>query len=214
MKAEAPKAAAEDTEKQPETYTTGEMARRSGSTLRTVRFYEEAGILQPLGRTVGGHRVFPRSQLDRLLLVSDMREAGLSLEAIRTLLDTKSRATSGGQAAVAAIGSLEQHLGALRSKLEVLSRLAGDLEETIAAASACRGCEEVKPSAEVCGGCGRVAPTDRLPRSMRVLWSIGERSPSRGDVEDASGAASSGAASSGAASSGPASSGAGRGARA
>jgi MerR family Zn(II)-responsive transcriptional regulator of zntA len=188
MKAEVPNAEAEVTEKQPETYTTGEMARRSGNTLRTVRFYEEAGILQPLGRTVGGHRVFARSQLDRLLLVSDMREAGLSLEEIRSLLETKSRATSGGHAATAAMGSLEQHLGALRAKIDVLARLAGDLEQTIAAAAACKGCEEVKPTAEMCGGCGRVAPTDQLPRSMRVLWSIGERSASKDDGVGSSGA--------------------------
>src|SRR5260221_5999883 len=60
-------------------YTTGEMARLSNNTLRTVRFYEEAGILRPVGRTEGGHRLFERPELDRLLLVSDLREAGMSL---------------------------------------------------------------------------------------------------------------------------------------
>src|SRR5512135_1014731 len=53
-------------------YTTGEMARLSDNTLRTVRFYEEAGIIRPVGRTEGGHRLFERAELDRLLLVSDL----------------------------------------------------------------------------------------------------------------------------------------------
>ena len=48
----------------PDTLTTGEMARLSKTTLRTVRFYEEAGILAPIGRTEGGHRVFERAQLE------------------------------------------------------------------------------------------------------------------------------------------------------
>lgn len=38
--------------------TTGEMARQSSNTLRTVRFYEEEGILRPVRRTDGGHRLF------------------------------------------------------------------------------------------------------------------------------------------------------------
>src|SRR5690348_9179110 len=60
--------------------TTGEMARLSNSTLRTVRFYEEEGILRPARRTEGGHRLFERTELDRLMLVTDMRMAGLSLD--------------------------------------------------------------------------------------------------------------------------------------
>src|SRR5258708_38990334 len=76
-------------------YTTGEMARLSNNTLRTVRFYEEAGILRPVGRTEGGHRLFERPELDRLRLVSDLREAGMSLEEIRTLLDARDKAPSG-----------------------------------------------------------------------------------------------------------------------
>ena len=59
--------------------TTGDMARKSGSTLRTVRFYEEAGILKPTQRTEGGHRLFEASELDKLRLVSDLRSAGFSL---------------------------------------------------------------------------------------------------------------------------------------
>jgi MerR family Zn(II)-responsive transcriptional regulator of zntA len=158
---------------EPETFTTGEMARRSGNTLRTVRFYEEAGILQPLGRTVGGHRVFSPAQLERLMLVSDMREAGLSLEEIRTLLEMKDRATSGGQAADQAIVALEGHLSGLRRKIEVLQRLASDLERTTAAADACRGCERTDISPATCSTCGRIEARSELPRGMRVLWSIG-----------------------------------------
>jgi MerR family Zn(II)-responsive transcriptional regulator of zntA len=156
-----------------ETFTTGEMARRSGNTLRTVRFYEEAGILQPLGRTVGGHRVFSPSQLERLLLVSDMREAGLSLEEIRTLLEMKDRAKSGGDAAKHAIAALEGHLGGLRRKMAVLDRLAADIEQTTAAANACLGCERTDISPDTCSTCGRVGTRGELPRGMRVLWSIG-----------------------------------------
>ena len=67
--------------------TTGDMARLSSNTLRTVRFYEEAGLLSPVQRTDGGHRLFPQSELRKLQLVSDLRAAGFSLEEIREMIE-------------------------------------------------------------------------------------------------------------------------------
>jgi DNA-binding transcriptional MerR regulator len=162
----------ENAKKPSETYTTGDMARLSNNTLRTVRFYEEAGILTPIGRTDGGHRVFERTQLDRLLLVTDMREAGFSLEQIRELLETKQRAASGGAAAQAAVASLKAHIQDLRVKVEVLTRLAADLEHTATVASACLECKDVELFPHRCSSCDRMPGQGELPRGMRVLWSI------------------------------------------
>ncbi len=155
----------------PDTLTTGEMARLSKTTLRTVRFYEEAGILAPIGRTEGGHRVFERAQLERLLLVADMREAGLSLEDIRALLETKASARSGGAAASAAIQILKDHVEGLRQKAEVIRRLTADLEATVTAAEACLGCHDTT-FPDGCKACGRGALAAAQPRAMRVLWSL------------------------------------------
>ena len=154
------------------TFTTGDMARLSKNTLRTVRFYEEAGILSPLGRTDGGHRVFVRAELDRLLLVTDMREAGFSLELIRDLLETKTRAASGGAAATQAVKSLREHIDNLRLKVDVLNRLATDLEATAASASACLECKDTELFPNRCASCNRISDHENVPRGMRVLWSL------------------------------------------
>lgn len=157
---------------EPTKYTTGEMARLSKNTLRTVRFYEEAGILSPMGRTEGGHRVFEPHQLDRLRLVSDMREAGFSLEQIRALLETKQQAMSGSAAAEQAVIALRGHLEHLRAKVEVLTRLAKDLGDTVASAAACMQCRDAELFPNRCSACARVGPQESLPRGMRVLWSL------------------------------------------
>lgn len=156
-------------------FTTGEMARLTSNTLRTVRFYEEAGILQPVGRTEGGHRLFERAQLDRLLLVSDMREAGFSLDEIRSLLETKSRASSGAEAASEATLVLKGRMQQLRAKIEVLTRLHEDLAKTVEAAGACLDCESGEFFPDRCGECTRMDPSSQAPRGMRVLWSIQHR---------------------------------------
>ena len=155
-----------------ETFTTGDMARHSKNTLRTVRFYEESGILSPLGRTDGGHRVFVRAELDRLLLVTDMREAGFSLEQIRDLLETKARAASGGAAATQAVKSLREHIDDLRVKVDVLNRLATDLEATAASASSCLECKDTELFPNRCTSCNRIPDHENVPRGMRVLWAL------------------------------------------
>lgn len=154
--------------------TTGEMARRSNNTLRTVRFYEEEGILRPVRRTDGGHRLFDRSELERLMLVTDMRAAGLSLDEIKQILEIKQRAGTGGEAAREAREILTRRIADLTEKVAVLQRLQGDLTEATHIMSECLDCQE--PHAEArCTTCHVVTSKPSVPRSLRVLWSTNGR---------------------------------------
>jgi len=149
------------------------MARLSNSTLRTVRFYEEEGILRPARRTEGGHRLFERSELDRLMLVTDMRMAGLSLDDIKAILEVKKAASSGAQAAEEATRVLSARIDELKEKLAVLSRLRDDLEETTKIVSSCLSCRDDRGFPHACDTCSVMAAHPVLPRSVRVLWSVG-----------------------------------------
>ena len=79
--------------------TTGEMARLSGTTLRTVRFYEAEGLIVSRAREDGDHRKFPPSELKKLQIISDLRDAGLSLQEIKELIALKGRCPTAQQAA-------------------------------------------------------------------------------------------------------------------
>lgn len=182
---EAPTTAQSDARREPGTQveadrarenvllTTGEMARLSNSTLRTVRFYEEEGILRPARRTDGGHRLFERTELDRLMLVTDLRMAGLSLDDIKAILDVKRAAASGSAAAESAVKVLGVRITELKEKLTVLNRLRDDLEETSRIVAGCMACKNEVSSPEACGQCSVMTQHPSLPRSVRVLWSIG-----------------------------------------
>lgn len=65
----------------------GELADRTGLSLRTIRHYDEIGLLVPSGRSVGGYRLYTEGDLDRLLLVRRMKPLGFSLESMKELLD-------------------------------------------------------------------------------------------------------------------------------
>jgi DNA-binding transcriptional MerR regulator len=159
------------------------MARLSNNTLRTVRFYEEEGILRPAGRTEGGHRLFEPAELDRLMLVTDLRLAGLSLDEIRQILDVKQGATSGSDAARIATRMLGTRIEELASKVAVLTRLRDDLMQTTGIFATCIECHDACGFPNGCDACARLSGPQPRPRSMRVLWGVSPSPPAL-DEED------------------------------
>jgi len=65
----------------------GEAAERVGLSLRTVRYWEEFGLVVPSARTAGGFRLYSESDIERLLIVKKMKPLGLTLEEMRELLE-------------------------------------------------------------------------------------------------------------------------------
>lgn len=65
----------------------GELARRTGLTVKTIRFYSDRGIVPPAGRTPAGYRLYGPEAAARLDLVRTLRELGLDLPTIRRIVD-------------------------------------------------------------------------------------------------------------------------------
>ncbi len=64
----------------------GELAERTGLSLRTIRHYDEVGILPATSRTEGGFRVYTEGDFERLMLIRRMKPLGFTLEEMQTLL--------------------------------------------------------------------------------------------------------------------------------
>lgn len=67
----------------------GEVAERAGLSLRTVRYYEETGLLEPARRTDGGFRLYTDEHVERLALIRRMKPLGFTLQQMRELLDVR-----------------------------------------------------------------------------------------------------------------------------
>ena len=65
----------------------GQLAEKTGLSLRTIRHYDEVGLLKPSGRTEGGFRLYSNEDLSRLLLIRRMKPLGFSLGEMTDLLD-------------------------------------------------------------------------------------------------------------------------------
>jgi DNA-binding transcriptional MerR regulator len=110
----------------------GELARRTGLPVRTIRFWSDAGVLPPAARTEGGRRLYEAGCVGRLELVATLRELGLGLADVRRVLT--------GQASIAEVAAV--HRDALDAQIRLLQlhraalavvvkRTAGDEEKAM-----------------------------------------------------------------------------------
>jgi len=70
----------------PGTMQIGEVAARTELSLRSLRHWEEVGLLPPSGRSEGGFRLYTEADVEKILLVRRMKPLGFSLEEMRQVL--------------------------------------------------------------------------------------------------------------------------------
>jgi DNA-binding transcriptional MerR regulator len=88
----------------------GEVAERVGLSLRTVRYYEEVGVLSPPTRTSGGFRLYGEAHLEQLQTIKQMKPLDFSIEEMKELLSARSdlEASTGARRRKAARETLER----------------------------------------------------------------------------------------------------------
>jgi DNA-binding transcriptional MerR regulator len=130
----------------PDALRIGDVARLAGTTPRTIRYYEEVGLLPAAtGRLSGSHRLYTQTEVERLREVMRLKELlGLTLEELKTLLAAEeARAEVRAQLKredVAperrrelleeALGHLDRQLELVRHRAAELSRLQDELSDT------------------------------------------------------------------------------------
>ncbi|MFC8126016.1 MerR family transcriptional regulator [Streptomyces sp. NPDC057302] len=102
-------------------YSIGDLARRTGLTVKTVRFYSDAGIVPPADRSPAGYRLYGTDAVARLDLVRTLRDLGLDLPTIRKVVD---REVSLPEVAAAHADALEVQIRVLRLRRAVLTAVA------------------------------------------------------------------------------------------
>ncbi len=72
---------------QEETKLIGSIAKQSGTPIKTIRYYEELGLLKTMGRTEGGFRLFNTDVFARLNFIKRAQKLGLRLSEVREFLE-------------------------------------------------------------------------------------------------------------------------------
>ncbi len=113
-------------------FSIGEISKRTGVKIPTIRYYEQVGLLSSQGRSEGNQRRYARDGLQRLSFIRHSRDLGFSLNDIRELLElSENPETPCGTADTIA----NRHLADVRGRIEKLVRL----EKELLRITACEG---------------------------------------------------------------------------
>lgn len=107
----------------------GELSRRTGCNIDTIRFYEKVGVLPKAARSSGGHRIYSLAHQQRLAFVCRARGLGFTLKQVRALLrlsDQRNRPCSDAQRVAG------KHLAEVRSRIADLRAVEAALKALIA----------------------------------------------------------------------------------
>ncbi len=148
-------------------YKIGEVAELLDTTPRTLRFYEEQGMLMPF-RTDKGTRLYTKDDIVRLRVIQQLAHLDVPLCSIRELAIARPESRSGDEASHKVFTLLNE----LRVDVEKKKKECEDAQQQIAAAlqlvKQCFGCQE-KPTFQDCKGCPVEKKTNRS-RLFQLIW--------------------------------------------
>jgi DNA-binding transcriptional MerR regulator len=104
-------------------YTVLALCRLAGITPRTLRYYDEIGLLSPKRKEFTGYRIYGQVEVDRLQQILFYRELGIPLHAVREILDAP---------AYNALEELRKHREKMINEQKRLDALVGTISRTIA----------------------------------------------------------------------------------
>ncbi|AJY47405.1 MerR family transcriptional regulator [Martelella endophytica] len=106
----------------------GELSRRTGVKVPTIRYYETSGLIRPAERSEGNQRRYGEDELERLAFIRHARDLGITIDAIRELLELSAHPE---EPCARADVIAREHLDAVRARIARLRRLEDELERIV-----------------------------------------------------------------------------------
>ncbi len=114
-------------------YSIGDLSRRTGVKVPTIRYYEQMGLLEAPERSEGNQRRFTKAELERLAFIRHARDLGLTINSIRQLIDLSGHAD---RPCADADRIAKEQLASVRDRIAKLQNLEEELERI---ATCCTG---------------------------------------------------------------------------
>ena len=134
------------------TLRVGDLAKRTGKTVRALHLYEETGLLRPVHRSKGGFRLYAPSAVNRVQWISKLQDAGFSLHQLQEFLTTVEKSDIATLAMDRVRDVFQQKLRDTRGQIERLTQLERDLMDSLIYLEGCKTCETPSTPHE-CGVC-------------------------------------------------------------
>ena len=121
----------------------GAFAKLADTNLRTLRYYEEVGLLRPTARSRGGFRYYRRADLNRIALIRNLQELGLTLDEIGDLIKDRDLPGERPELMNRVNETLRANRELLNNRLDQLQSQIGEVDAARAKLAECEDCEVV-----------------------------------------------------------------------
>lgn len=110
-------------------YSIGEIAQIVGMTTRTIRYYEEIGLLNSIKRLEGGKRIYTDDDIRRLKFINRLKVLGLSLNDMKELENVYQVSKSNKAALLKLLDILDKHLKEIENRINSLNKLSLEIND-------------------------------------------------------------------------------------
>ena len=159
----------------------GDLAKKAGTTMRTIRYYEQIGLIHPATRTRGGFRLYQENELGKLRLIKSLQLVDTPLSQIKALVDQRRRGRIAWEIAGGVSTLLEQQLREVNERIAQFRAREASLRETIEILRCCGECSlELGP--DVCPRCPVILSRSEIPLHMRAVIELAQQPKESVDV--------------------------------
>jgi len=145
----------------------GTIAQQLGTTVRTLRFYEEQGLVHP-SRSAAGTRVYDQADQDRFAALLALARLGFSLTTLSRLASIRPASDTGDSASRAVDRRLAEMDAELAARAEAIARQRDDLARARALLHRCHGCAS-PPRRRICDRCPVSAGVSGIA-VLNIVW--------------------------------------------
>jgi len=143
------------------------IAKELGTTPRTVRFYEEQGLLHPR-RSAKGTRIYDEEDMARFSVLLNFARLGFSIDALSALVGIRSTSQTGDEASHKVASQLQSMDQELEQRARVIEKQREDIQRAQTFLKGCHGCNR-QPIRSVCDECTVSAGRKGID-VLQVVW--------------------------------------------
>ena len=148
-------------------YKIGEVAIKLATSIRSIRYYEEEGLLTPL-RTQRGTRLYSEKHVSRLSTILRLTKLEFSIESIRNIAKLRENSKTGDESSSLVDVSLNDTLTIINNKIKELENLNIEINNSIRVVKKCKGCMN-HPTTKECPDCPVIDNLNNI-QLLNLVW--------------------------------------------